>query len=295
MKFALIFNPYSGGKKSHQFLPLVHKRLNQPQNTIDLFTSEYHGHLQQIAAALNVEKYDAILTMGGDGTHFHVLNGLLSKNKAHTLPLLGIIPAGTGNSFVKDLDIFTVQDSLDAICKMHYKWVDVCSYTQGENRVYFVNNLGLGFVTDAVRKAMFFKRFKQAGYLIGVVLNTIGLTFHTMELTVDDQHMCEQNCLLAVCNSRYIGGNMLIAPDARLDDGLFDIVILSPLSRFQLLKALPLIFSGEHIHHPAVRTLRARHIEFKTRPEKQLSPDGELSGTTPASVSIHPKLLRYLC
>jgi len=216
MKVALIYNPYSGGKKSHQSLSLVHKELFENGVTTDMFTSEYHGHLQQIGSRLSVSKYNAILTMGGDGTHFHVLNGILSKNKAGTLPPLGIIPVGSGNSFVRDLEINSVKDSLKAFLDQNCKWVDVCSFRQNNKEIYFINTLGLGFVADVIKKAQYFKKLKNASYLIGVFLQTIGLKFHHLELETDTQKISNQNCLIAICNSRYIGGNMLIAPDGEL-------------------------------------------------------------------------------
>lgn len=295
MKIALIFNPFSGGKKAHQALPYVHKELNTNGATINMFTSEYHGHLQKISRKLEIEKYDAIISMGGDGTHFHVLNGLIGANDPDKIPPLGIIPVGTGNSFIKDLGILTVEKSIEAILGQRCKFVDICEFTQNDDSYYFINNIGLGFITDVVHRAQFFKRFNQASYLIGVFIETVWLKEHFLDIVIDHEKIQQNNCMLAVCNSKYIGGNMLIAPDAIIDDGLFDVIMVDKLSRFELLKTLPKIFTGEHINHPAVSCIKANHIKIKTRPEMMLSPEGELFGKTPSEILIHPKCLRYLC
>lgn len=295
MKIALIFNPFSGGKKSHRALPEVHRTLQRHDVNIDLFTSSYHGHLQLIAADLKIHKYDAIISMGGDGTHFHVLNGLLSKNKASDLPPLGIIPVGSGNSFVKDLEFRSVEDSLQAIITAKTRKIDVCSYSQADETYYFMNNIGLGFVTDVVYRSQSFKFYKNAAYLIGVVLQTIGLKFHHLKLKTESDSIEMENCLLAVCNSRYIGGNMLIDPIAEIDDGRFEIILVDPISRLELLKAFPLIYKGHHIDHPKVRLIQARSLRIQTDPVKHLSPEGEVDGQTPTQIAIHHKMLRYLC
>ncbi|MBU1343685.1 MAG: YegS/Rv2252/BmrU family lipid kinase [Proteobacteria bacterium] len=294
MKVALIANPYSGGKKGEKLLPVVKKKLSSNHIEYHTYISLYHEHILEIASKLNINQYDAIVAMGGDGTNFHVLNGLLSAFKPEIIPPISIIPVGSGNSFAKDLNIHTIEDGIRAIVENNSKWIDVCSFTQGKKKYYFVNLSGLGFVTDVAQTAQKFKFFKDFSYIIGVFYRTVTLNFHHMELELDEKKISAENCFVVFCNSCFTGGNMLMAPEAEIDDGLMDIIIAGKLSRTSLLATLPKIYKGTHIHHPAVRYIKAKKAKIKTWPTKTLLPDGEIFGATPTIVTVHHKMIRYL-
>ncbi len=293
MKLALILNPYSGGKKGGKRLPEIESILVQNKIEYEIFISQYHEHIIDICANLDIENIDGIVAIGGDGTNFQVINGLLKTYLPENIPPIGIIPVGSGNSFAKDLFIETFEDGVNAILRHRIKKVDVLSFTQKDQRIYFVNLAGLGFVTDVADTARRFKFLQDASYVVGVLHRTINLAFHRIEMDIDGKTFTGENCFIEFCNSRYTGGDMLMAPDAVIDDGLMDIVIAAPLSRASLLATLPKIYKGTHIHHPAVQYIKAKKAVIRTFPEKKMLPDGEIFGTTPTTVEVHPKMLRY--
>ena len=293
MKIALIANPYSGGQKGEKVIPGAERLLQKNNIGYDLFTTRYHRHAERIAADIAGDDYDAVVSLGGDGTNFQVLNGLLKNRHPGTLPPLGVIPVGRGNSFARDLNIQTPRDGIDALVHGKPGPVDVCSFTHGNDLFYFVNLTGFGFVTDVARTALKFRRLGDLSYVLGVLIETVRLRFHDMTMEIDGRRVSGKNCFVEFCNSRYTGGNMLMAPDASIDDGLFDVVITGPIGRRSLLSTLPKIFKGTHGQNPAVRFYRARSVTVATVPPKGLLPDGELFGSTPTTVSIHPKLVRY--
>jgi diacylglycerol kinase (ATP) len=294
MKIALIVNPHAGGEKSKQLLSLIEKKLSSHHIDCHTYISLYHEHIFKITRNLKIQEYDAIISLGGDGTNFQILNGLLSAFKSKELPPLGIIPIGSGNSFAKDLDILDYEDGIRSIVKNNPKWIDVCSFTQSQKKFYFVNLMGLGFVTDVAKTAQRFKFFKDFSYIIGVFYRTINLKFHHMELEVNNEKITGENCFVEFCNSRFTGGNMMMAPEAKIDDGIMDIIVAGKMSQTSLLATLPKIFKGTHINHPAVRSFKAKKARIKTWPDKTLLPDGEIFGTTPATIMVHPKMIRYL-
>lgn len=295
MKIALIANPYSGGQKGEKVIPGAERLLQKNKIEYDLFTTRYHRHAERIAADIAGDGYDAVVSLGGDGTNFQVLNGLLKNRHSGTLPPLGVIPVGRGNSFARDLNIQTPRDGIDALVRRKPNPVDVCSFTHDKGLFYFVNLTGFGFVTDVARTALKFRRLGDLSYVLGVLIETVRLRFHDMTMEIDGRRVSGKNCFVEFCNSRYTGGNMLMAPDARIDDGLFDVVVTGPIGRRSLLATLPKIFKGTHGQNPAVRFYRARRVTVATVPPKGLLPDGELFGSTPTTVSIHPKLVRYFC
>lgn len=294
MKVALIANPYSGGKKGKKLLPLIEKKLSANNIDFDLYTSLYHEHIFKITSELKIDQYDAIIAFGGDGTNYHVLNGLLSCFKPNKIPPIGIIPVGSGNSFAKDLNIHNYEDGIRSIIKNNPEWIDVCSFTQAQKKYFFVNLIGFGFVTDVAKTAQKFKIFKDFSYIIGVIYRTINLHFHYMELEIDGKTISGENCFVEFCNSKYTGGDMLMAPDAMIDDGFMDIIITKKLSRSSLLATLPKLFKGTHLNHPAIRHIKAKKARVKTWPDKTLLPDGELFGATPTTIKVHHKMIRYL-
>lgn len=300
MKIVLIVNPNSGRKNGKKLVSLVESKLSVHSIDCDTFISLYHGHIPIIVSKLEIKKYDAVIAMGGDGTNYHVLNALLSHFDIKDIPDLGIIPVGAGNSFAKDIRIHSLDDAINAIVDPHPKAVDVCSFTQHnktnkiESRFYFINLTGLGFVTDVAKTADKFKFFKDFSYIIGVLYRTIFLKFHEIQLEFNGMNINNKNCFVEFCNSRYTGGNMLIAPNAKIDDGYFDIIVAGKLSRWSLLCTLPKIFTGKHLENPAVQHYKTKKAVIKTTPAKTLLPDGEIFGTTPVTIQIHPKLVRYL-
>jgi YegS/Rv2252/BmrU family lipid kinase len=293
MKIALIANPYSGGWKGKRLIPRVEGKLKDHHIAYDLFRTEYHGHAFFLVKQLELEKYDGVVCLGGDGTNYEVLNGLLKFYGKDRIPPLGIIPVGRGNSFVQDLHIHTIEDAIAVLSRQNSRYVDACSFTHEEEHFYFVNMTGFGFVTDAARTAFQFKFLGRLSYVIGVLHRIIGLAFHRMELEIDGQVISGANCFVEFCNSKYTAGNMLMAPDAKIDDGLIDVIVAAPLSRTSLMCTFPKIFKGTHGDNPALDFYKARRVKVVTTPAKVLLPDGEIFGTTPTEINIHPKLIRY--
>ena len=241
---------------------------------------------------LALEGYDAVVAMGGDGTNYHVLNGVLN-NLADRPPPLGIIPVGRGNSFARDLNLFSINDGIDAIVGARTRPVDVCTLTQNKQRTYFVNVMGFGFVTDVAATAARFSQTGDFSYILGVLHRVLGLKTYALELVIDGKRIAGPNNFVEFCNSRYTGGKMLMAPEAKIDDGLFDVVVAGPVGRLSLIATLPKIFKGQHGENPAVRFYQGRQARAQTTPVKMLLPDGELAGSTPVEVGILPQHVNY--
>ncbi len=292
MKVAIIAKPTKRLKGLNP-LEKATQLLSSHRIAHDVFLTQYHTHAFEIVKDLSLENYDAIVAMGGDGTNYYVLNGLLKFHGNKPLPPIGIIPTGRGNSFAKDLNIDSIDDSLSAILRQNTIPVDVCCFSQQKNMGYFINLMGFGFVTDVAKTAARFGWAGDLSYIIGVIYRTVGLRFHQLELEIDGNRYDGRNCFVEICNSRYTGGNMLMAPDAHIDDGQFDAVILGPLNRLSLLNTFPKIFKGTHISHPQVRVIRGKRAVIRTIPEKSLLPDGEIFGQTPTTITVLPRRVRY--
>jgi YegS/Rv2252/BmrU family lipid kinase len=293
MKIALIASSRSSGVYKNQLLPDLENELKKNNIRFDLLRTQYHGHATELVKQISIREYDAIVSMGGDGTNFQVLNAVLKHQGDTDLPPLGILPSGRGNSFAKDLQIFSVKDGIGALGRQTTREIDVCRFSQKESAHYFVNLMGFGFVTDVAKTAAHFKWAADFSYVIGVFHRLLGLAFHHMVLEIDGEVISGRNCFVEICNSKYTGGNMLMAPEAKIDDGLFDAVVVSPLSRTSLLATFPKIFKGTHGENPAVRFFKGKSATVYTEPQKTLLPDGEIFGATPTEIAVLPRLVKY--
>ncbi len=291
MKLLMLTNPRAGRSRGTAVAEKSLDLFRQHGITVETVFSEYPGHLVEIAAREVNGSWDGIVALGGDGTLFEVINGMMQGNPELPLPL-GVLPAGTGNSFSRDLAIRTHADAMDKIIAGHTRPVDLGECLCADRRFVFINILGFGFVADVAQKAWSYRRWGALNYVIGVFIITKNLQSYPLEMEIDGQSFRRDNIFVEISNSQKTGGDMIMAPDAKIDDGLLDVVVLNKVSRLRLLSALPKIFKGTHLQMQEVEHFTARNMTFRTTPAKALTPDGEIAGSTPISISVLPGKIR---
>lgn len=288
MKLLLLINPKAGRNKGEQVANQAGKMFQQKGIQTELCFSEYAGHTVELARENATGDFDGIVAVGGDGTLFEIINGMIKADPSLPLPL-GIIPVGTGNSFSKDLNITGLESAVDKICSSNTRKVDLGYFDCDAGSYYFINLLGFGFVADVAHKAGSYKQYGALSYVIGVFVITMNLQSYQLELTIDGKKYERENCFVEICNSTKTGGEMIMAPDAKIDDGLFDVIVLNRISKTGLLRAFPKIFRGTHLALPEIEVFKAAEVKAVTNIPKILTPDGEIFGHTPIDVKIFPK------
>ncbi|MBN2280512.1 MAG: diacylglycerol kinase family lipid kinase [Candidatus Marinimicrobia bacterium] len=284
MKLLLVYNPHAGHDNALKILPKVKKKLQECGIEFDIHLTDYPEHATQIVNEADFSQYDALGAAGGDGTLFEVINGYYKNQSEKRLPL-AILPVGTGNAFARDLglDELNFEKAIDLINPGRTKKIDVGKFTTHGQVYYFLNILGLGFVADVTETAHKLKLFGNFSYTLGVLWQILFKKSHRLEIEVDSEKHVMEALFTEISNTRYTS-NFLMAPTAAIDDGYFDITVLKNMGRFRLLKALPTVFTGDHIHLPEVETWKATKIKVVTDVPKVLTPDGELLGITPIEV-----------
>ena len=285
MKLLLLVNPKAGRNTAKRVAERACEIFRQRGVQTEVLLSESQGHIVALATHHVGDNFDGVVSVGGDGTLFETINGLARADSS--LPV-GIIPVGTGNSFAKDLGIHSLETAVDRICQGRTRQVDLGQFSCGSASYYFINVLGFGFVADVAQRATAYKGLGSLSYVIGLFSTLRRLSFYRLELTLDGQKYEWENCFVEICNSTKTGGDMIMAPDARIDDGLLDVIVVNEIRKTRLLKALPRLFKGSHIALPEVETFQARHILAVTSVPKTCTPDGELLGQTPIDVTICP-------
>ncbi|MFH1213939.1 MAG: diacylglycerol kinase family protein [Candidatus Neomarinimicrobiota bacterium] len=284
MKILLVYNPFAGHQRAQKILPEVESYFEQKNVEFDLKMTDYHEHGITLVKEADFEKYDAVVAAGGDGTLFEVVNGYFQNPSTHRIPI-GVLPVGTGNAFARDLALESTQwkEAIDIICLNKPRKVDVGKFLTHGQTYYYLNILGLGFVSDVTATAHKIKAIGNFAYTVGVFHQTLFLRTFEARIEIDGQ-LIERDCIfIEISNTRYTA-NFLMAPAAEIDDGKLDVTILKGLSRIKLLKSFPKIFTGEHVNLDEVETYQARHIKIITDTPKILTPDGEVLGITPIEV-----------
>ena len=294
MNYCMIINPHAGKKQGLATAKSAIEKLKEHSIDVEMLISQKQGDSITIAENLDPKNYDGILTVGGDGTLFEVINGLL-KNKQDIKIPIGQIPVGTGNSFIKDLGINNLEDSIRVIIEGKTKAVDLGEFSYSKGKHFFINLLGTGFVSNVAYRARKYKILGSLSYIFGVLEEVVVLKSTKIEITIDGKLFEREAIFTEICNSRYTGGDMLMAPNAKIDDGLLDIVILNKVSRRKLLSLFPLLFKGEHILDNAVEVFTGKNISLKSDKKLVLTPDGETFGDTPIEVVMHHGKIEMFC
>lgn len=244
---------------------------------------------------------DRLLVAGGDGTLSEVVTGLLAAGLAE-YATIGLLPLGTGGDFVRSLGVpRDLAGALAHIVAGKTRKVDAGRArfvgTDGAERTaYFVNVASFGI--SGLTNELVNRTTKRLGGTVSFLIGTLRAIFQyrsePVTIRVDGEVVHDGRLILATgANGRYFGGGMRIAPEAEIDDGLLDVVIIRDLPIRKLISKLPLIYAGTHLSDPAAVAHRGRVIEAVAEPGVvKLELDGEPLGTLPARYEVLPGALR---
>ncbi len=285
MKILLVYNNFAGNGRAQKNLPQVERLLNKYKIDFDLAITEHQAHGIEIVENADFSKYDGIVAAGGDGTLFEVINGYFKNQSEKRIPI-GVLPVGTGNAFARDLELDNtkIEEAIEIISNQKLRKVDVGKFTTEGKDFYFLNIIGAGFVVDANKTAQNFKFLGDFAYQIGVLYRILVLKFTKLRLEIDGKKIETKSTFVEISNTRYTGGDFLMAPTAEINDGLLDVTLVKKISRLRLLKGLVKIKTGEHIHLDEIDTFKAKQIKIESEKPLVLTPDGELLGITPVEI-----------
>jgi diacylglycerol kinase (ATP) len=297
-KHLAVLNPAAGGGACGKRAPAALERLRAAGLEIEVVPTRARGEGEQIARAAYAAGQRDFIAIGGDGTGYELINGLFGAHTpadrpAEDIPRLGLLPLGTGNSFLRDFSDRGAEYAIDSLIAGRTRACDVIRLTHAGGVLHFINIFSIGFVSDvcALRNERF-ATFGEFGYVLGVITKTAALHTYTFPMRVDGGPEDRAPItFLSVNNSRFTGGKMEMAPAASTSDGLLDIIRVGELGRLSLLKTFPKIFKGTHIHHPAVRATQARAIDFDIPDVIDVMLDGEMLKLQPRRLEVLPAAL----
>jgi YegS/Rv2252/BmrU family lipid kinase len=309
-----IVNPNSSHGRTRLHWPKMHLALEAAVGPVEVaFTGAQLAATQLTREALQ-DGVDLIIAVGGDGTVNEVVNGfflpptgpenILVRQGAE----LTLFTSGSGGDFRKSFDLpLDIAGQVARIADGVARPIDIgrLDYTDhdGNPASRYFNNIASfgmsGLVSRRVNEAHFTKRINSRFAFFWAALRTLfGYKMARVRLTADDQPPIELSINTAgVCNGRYFGAGMHFAPNAKPDDGLFDVVIMHDMTLRENLADPNAIYRGTHINHPKVLSLTARRLlaEPLPGPPALLDVDGETPGRLPATFTILPAVLKFRC
>jgi diacylglycerol kinase (ATP) len=262
----------------------------------------YPTHATELAKQAALEGYDLVVAMGGDGTVHEVINGLMQV-PTEKRPTLGIVPLGSGNDFAHAIGIPLQADhALVQALEGEPSPIDVVRMTDENGRVeYFDNTLGIGF--DAVVTIRSHRLPVVRGFLmyLTAVIQTILLNHNPalMKIESDGEQWQEEALMLTLCNGPREGGGFIIAPGAKMDDGIIDFALVKKCGRLMMFRLLPEFLKGTHMGFPQVKMGVCKSLSVRSDRPMYIHADGEIftsfgSNLTGLSFEILPNALRVV-
>jgi len=265
-RYRLIVNPTAGGSTARDAVPTIERMLHEHDVAFDLVYTERPWHAAELARQAVRDGYAIIIAAGGDGTSNEVLNGLMqAKQSGEGTAAMGVLCIGRGNDFAFGAGVpHTLKEGCRALSEDHRRIIDVGRVT-GESLPggrFFGNGAGIGFDTVVGLEAAKLKHLRGfPGYFVAA-LKTIFLYYRAPLTRIEygGQTIEQKSLMISIMNGRRLGGGFMTAPEAKIDDGLFDLCIAGQVSRLGMLALVPRFMKGTQAGHPSVTTGRTERI-----------------------------------
>lgn len=290
----ILLNPHAG--TSGQAEPIRDWARDRGHELVETESAE-DAH-QRAAAAATAER--TVLVAGGDGSVHGVVNGLLGSGAS--APRFGVLPLGTGNDLVRSLGLpEDIEDILVAYDAQRYHPLDAFQITLGESSHFGINvaSIGLGGrLAEAVTSEKK-ERWGPLAYVLEGFTQATEAEAFPLTLEVDGRRLDESALGLLVANGRYAAGGFDVAPQARVDDGLLDVVVVKPEGFVDRALVATKLLAGDYTDSDSVLCLRCRQVEITPPPGMKFNVDGEPGAGGPGAggvcrIEVRPAALRVL-
>lgn len=276
----IIYNPSSGREQFRKELPYVLEQLEKAGYETSAHATTGEGDATK-AAKIAVERhFDLIVIAGGDGTINEVISGIAEADKK---PTVGIIPAGTTNDFARALSIpRDIKKAVEIIVEHNEHALDIGKV----NGQYFVNIAGGGDLTELTYDVptKMKSAIGQLAYYIKGIEMLPSLRPVSVTIEYDDQVYSGEIMLFLVANTNSVGGFEKLAPDALIDDGYFDLLILKKASLPEFLRIATAGLRGHHLEDDKIIYTQAKRIKVTPKEKMLLNIDGEYGGELPGEI-----------
>ena len=302
--WVVIVNPKAGSGRGLKDWPIISNQMyNSGLRFTCLFTEHKHHAVELTVKAIN-DGYRNIVAVGGDGTIHEVVNGIFIQKAAPTTDIsLAVIPAGTGNDWIRMYGISkTYSEAVKSLVVKRTVLQDVAKVSYYQTKVqhtrYMANVAGLGY--DAVVNLQY-NRLKDEGkygkwlYIRSAFRTFVGYSPIKFHIVADGKEFYNGMAFSgAVGIGKYNGGGMQQTPDAAVDDGLMDLTMIKKMSKLRIIRNFSLLYTGNIYSNPKVVHTQCKRIEIESWPQSRIEIDGEAVGKSPFTFEMVPHAIKVV-
>lgn len=272
-RWLFIVNSTAGRGKTGRKINELMDLLNKHNFDYQIELTKYHKHAVELAKTGIKQGYRKLIAVGGDGTINEVITGIMESGKSDKVGL-GIFPEGGGNDFAKNFHITgDIEEDIKILEENYASPIDIGKV----NDYYFMNALGVGFDAEVAIESEKIKRLNGLPrYFAALMKVLVKLKPYKFELELDGKELKKDFLLVSVGNGYCTGGGFLLTPNAKVNDGVFDVCLVDALSKTRLLKVLFTVFKGNHLKFPEVEMRQVKKLKVKSDNPIPLYFDGEL-------------------
>ncbi len=299
-KTLIILNPHAAGGRAGKLWthiePMLWDKLGELVLAVTQNPAEVTQHLDHAYAS----GLTRVISIGGDGTNHAMVNALADLRERHPDgdPITyGMLPVGTGRDWARSAGIpMSLDDAATWIANATPTPTDIGLITwESGRREHFLNIASAGISGEVDKRVNSVKRRRRWTFLSATVASIFSYTPTRVKVTLDDATWYEgESWLVVVANGTTFGRGMKIAPTAKIDDGLFDVLLIENLPKLEALKALRRVYDGSHLTHPRVRFQQAQRVTLESDAPLMLDLDGEHAQGLRLEFAMRPKLLQLL-
>jgi diacylglycerol kinase (ATP) len=295
--FLVVVNPAAGGGRYRKLVAPVLDRLRAGGIKLDVVETAGPGQGVHLARDAYERGYRKFIAVGGDGTSYEIVNGLFPRCESDDPVTLAFLPLGTGNSFLREFTDRGLEHAIEALVAGRSQPCDVLRLRHSKGVLHYINLLAMGFAADvATLRSRRFSGWGELGYQSSIFICLARFRRRPFPLRVDGEEKIDRRpCLfLTFNNSKFTGGTMMIAPKAEVNDGLIEYVRWGPIGRLGLIRNLPTLYDGTHIHHPLAERRSARRIDFDLGAPVDVMVDGEVLTLQCQTLDVLPSALNVV-
>lgn len=295
----VIVNPVAGNGKFNKYWSDIQQELKFNNITYEYSKTEYSNHEKLIVQQAINKGYKKIISVGGDGTLHHVVNGIMSQDSINSKEItVAVIPLGTGNDWIKTYNIpKNIKASVNLIKQENTVFQDIGYLELANTTSYFNNVAGIGYDGYVVNKLNKLKRFGPIAYLLSGIAGLLLYKKTTFKIAINNK-IIETKCLMTLFGiCKYSAGGMQLTDFKHSNNGLFDITIAKNLSFLDLFFSIKKLYNGKILQHKKVETLVANSLLITPQNKNDLpyiQADGELIGRGQVKVNIIKSAIRIV-
>lgn len=278
MKYYFIVNPQSGNVRKNNLIEKITEACENRHIDFEFLYTEKEGHGTELAANISNQEECVVFSVGGDGGLNEVLNGIVG----HENKILGNIPAGSGNDFVKTMRKYESDIIYTDLGKI--------------NGRYFINVACLGLDADVANNLHLVRNKKwipvSQRYNASLIYTYFKYKFKKIKLCLGGTEIEHNTTILAVCNGQYYGGGYKIAPQAIINDGLLDIYIVEKMPKIKIIPIFLKLIKGKHESSPKVKKYQDGKLIVECEKEEVFNVDGEMIKGKVFDIEIYKQGIR---